>query len=264
MGGVNQSSDPTGREKIFSLAYGQFEARYSSLPPRVAALRVKSRETVEGLRPMRRAISRTPTSWAQRSTISSRSANDRHLPEMGFDMNNGIPLRCRNQREPTTGDSPTASAAFSLVIPVAFCTQNSLSISRRCEGAPGECSASLPVNCFIHPAGLPINTSWLEVLRRPVESAQFTSEEFTGMLEANNIAISMDGKGRWMDNVFIERLWRSVKYEHVYLHSYDSIADLRQGLKTYFGFFNQGRTHQSLARQTPNEVYFAPRLRKAA
>jgi putative transposase len=96
------------------------------------------------------------------------------------------------------------------------------------------------------------------------QGSQFTSEEFTGLLRANNIAISMDGKGRWMDNVFIERLWRSVKYEHVYLHSYDSIADLRQGLKTYFGFFNQERTYQSLARQTPDEVYFADRLRKAA
>mgnify|MGYP002633563025 CR=1 FL=1 len=96
------------------------------------------------------------------------------------------------------------------------------------------------------------------------QGSQFTSEEFTGILKANNIAISMDGKGRWMDNVFIERLWRSVKYEHVYLHSYDSIADLKAGLKTYFSFFNQERTHQSLARQTPDEVYFADRLRKAA
>jgi putative transposase len=96
------------------------------------------------------------------------------------------------------------------------------------------------------------------------QGAQFTSEQFTGILKANEIEISMDGKGRWMDNVFIERLWRSVKYEHVYLHSYDSIADLRQGLKTYFGFFNQERTHQSLARQTPDEFYFADRLRKAA
>ena len=97
------------------------------------------------------------------------------------------------------------------------------------------------------------------------QGAQFTSEQFTGILKANSIEISMDGKGRWMmDNVFIERLWRSVKYEHVYLHSYDSIGDLRQGLKTYFGFFNQDRTHQGLARQTPDEVYFADRLRKAA
>lgn len=96
------------------------------------------------------------------------------------------------------------------------------------------------------------------------QGSQFTSEEFTSILKANNIAISMDSKGRWMDNVFIERLWRSVKYEHVYLHSYDSIADLKAGLKTYFSFFNQERTHQSLARQTPDEVYFADRLRKAA
>ena len=96
------------------------------------------------------------------------------------------------------------------------------------------------------------------------QGSQFTSEEFTGILKANTIAISRDGKGRWMDNVFIERLWRSVKYEHVYLHSYDSIADLRQRLKTYFSFFNQERTHQSLARQTPDEVYFADRLSKAA
>lgn len=92
----------------------------------------------------------------------------------------------------------------------------------------------------------------------------FTSEEFTSILKVNNIAISMNGKGRRIDNVFIERLWRSVKYEHVYLHSYDSIADLRQGLKTYFSFFNQERTHQSLARQTPDEVFFSDRLRKAA
>jgi hypothetical protein len=136
------------------------DARYSSLPPRVAALRVNSRETVEGLQPIRRAISRTPTSWARRRPTSSRSANDRHLPEIGLDMNSGMPPRCRNQRVPTACDTPTASAAFSLVIPVAICIQNSLSISRRCEGAPGECIAYLPVNCFIHPAGLPINTSW--------------------------------------------------------------------------------------------------------
>jgi putative transposase len=74
----------------------------------------------------------------------------------------------------------------------------------------------------------------------------------------------LSGSSNAQDNVFIERLWRSVKYEHVYLHSYDSIADLKAGLKTYFSFFNQERTHQSLARQTPDEVYFADRLRKAA
>jgi putative transposase len=64
----------------------------------------------------------------------------------------------------------------------------------------------------------------------------------------------MDGTGRWMGNVFIERLWRLVKYEHDYLQSYDSIADLRQALTNYFRFFNQERTHQSFARQTPDGV----------
>ena len=88
--------------------------------------------------------------------------------------------------------------------------------------------------------------------------------QIIGILKAISIEISMDGKGRWMDNVFIERLWRSVKYEHIYLHSYDSITDLRQELKTYFSFFNQDRAHQSLTSQTPDEVYFADRLRKAA
>jgi putative transposase len=74
----------------------------------------------------------------------------------------------------------------------------------------------------------------------------------------------MDGKERWMDNVFIERLWRQVNYEHVYPHSHDSIADMKAGLKTYFSFFYQERTHQSLARQTPDEGYFVDRPRKAA
>lgn len=96
------------------------------------------------------------------------------------------------------------------------------------------------------------------------QGSQFTSEAFTGILKANGIQISMDGKGRWMDNVFIERLWRSVKYEHVYLYSYDTIAELRKGLTTYFHRFNQDRPHQGLAKKTPDEVYFANGLRKAA
>ncbi|MBU3748545.1 MAG: IS3 family transposase, partial [Burkholderiaceae bacterium] len=96
------------------------------------------------------------------------------------------------------------------------------------------------------------------------QGSQFTSEAFTGTLKANGIQISMDGKGRWMDNVFIERLWRSVKYEHVYLYSYDTIAELRKGLTTYFQEFNQDRPHQALAKKTPDEVYFANGLRKAA
>ncbi len=97
------------------------------------------------------------------------------------------------------------------------------------------------------------------------QGSQFTSEAFTAVLKANEVAISMDGKGRWMDNVFIERLWRSVKYEEVYLRAYDSVAEARLGLKRYFRFYNTRRTHQSLDRQTPDEVYFrCDGLREAA
>ncbi len=89
------------------------------------------------------------------------------------------------------------------------------------------------------------------------QGSQFTSEAFTDMLDAQGFKISMDGKGRWIDNVFIERLWRSVKYEEVYLKAYGSMAEARQGLGTYFEFYNGHRRHQSLGRRTPNEVYWA-------
>jgi len=87
------------------------------------------------------------------------------------------------------------------------------------------------------------------------QGSQFTSEVFTKVLKDNGIKISMDGKGRWMDNVFIERLWRSVKYEDVYLQEYPSVNDLRQGLKRYFHYYNFERTHQALKGATPAEIY---------
>lgn len=87
------------------------------------------------------------------------------------------------------------------------------------------------------------------------QGVQFTSESFTEVLKQNEIRISMDGKGRWMDNVFIERLWRSVKYEDIYLKEYSSVDQLRQGLHKYFDFYNNERPHQSLGNQTPWEVY---------
>ena len=96
------------------------------------------------------------------------------------------------------------------------------------------------------------------------QGSQFTSEEFTGLLKKHEIKISMDGKGRWLDNVFVERLWRSVKYEEVYLKAYDSVADARQSLEKYFTFYNQKRRHQSLDRQTPDRVYYQQAAREAA
>ena len=88
------------------------------------------------------------------------------------------------------------------------------------------------------------------------QGSQFTSEEFIDRLKREDIQISMDGKGRWLDNVFIERLWRSVKYEEVYLKAYTSIADARRSLVCYFGFYNERRRHQALDKQTPDEVYY--------
>ena len=88
------------------------------------------------------------------------------------------------------------------------------------------------------------------------QGSQFTSNDFTQVLKDNNIKISMDGKGRWVDNVFVERLWKSVKYEHVYLHAYETVAEARAKLGGYLAFFNSRRPHSSLDRQTPDMVYF--------
>jgi putative transposase len=88
------------------------------------------------------------------------------------------------------------------------------------------------------------------------QGSQFTDCDFTAPLLAKGIRVSMDGKGRWIDNVFVERLWRSVKYELVYLHAHESIRALKVTLGEYFDFFNAARPHQSLDYRTPDEVYF--------
>jgi putative transposase len=88
------------------------------------------------------------------------------------------------------------------------------------------------------------------------QGSQFTSSAFTGVLQAAGIAISMDGRGAWRDNVFVERLWRTIKYEEIYLHAYDTVSDARSGIRRYIDFYNTRRPHSSLDRQTPNEAYF--------
>jgi putative transposase len=88
------------------------------------------------------------------------------------------------------------------------------------------------------------------------QGSQFTSAAFTGLLLDNTIAISMDGRGSWRDNVFVERLWRSIKYEEVYLRAYDSVSDARASLGRYLDFYNRTRPHSSLAARTPDRAYF--------
>lgn len=107
----------------------------------------------------------------------------------------------------------------------------------------------------------------LEALRRALligtpdifnsdQGSQFTSDDFTGILSARGIHISMDGRGRALDNIFVERLWRSVKYECIYLNNYEAVPGARVGLDDYFDFYNDERLHQSLDYQTPSEVHF--------
>jgi len=88
------------------------------------------------------------------------------------------------------------------------------------------------------------------------QGSQFTSADFIGLLTKHKIAISMDGKGCWRDNVFIERLWKSVKYEEVYLRAYETVSHARQSLGRYFNFYNTRRPHSALDRQTPDKVYY--------
>jgi len=97
------------------------------------------------------------------------------------------------------------------------------------------------------------------------QGSQFTGTDFVELVQQHGIQISMDGKGSWRDNVFVERLWKSVKYEEVYLHAYDSVAEARQGLQRYFSFYNQSRPHSSLGGRTPDMVYSAalPQLQAA-
>ena len=88
------------------------------------------------------------------------------------------------------------------------------------------------------------------------QGSQFTSSEFIATLETNKIAISMDGKGCWRDNAFVERLWKTVKYEEVYLRAYDSVSEAKASLARYVSFYNGRRPHRSLDGRTPDHVHF--------
>ena len=92
------------------------------------------------------------------------------------------------------------------------------------------------------------------------QGSQFTGEAFTGALTRNGIAISMDGKGAWRDNVFVERLWRTIKYEEVYLRAYAGVTQARASIGRYLGFYNGNRPHSSLGGKTPEQAYISMAL----
>jgi putative transposase len=117
-------------------------------------------------------------------------------------------------------------------------------------------SLSMEIDFCIEALGSALRRGRPEIFNSD-QGAQFTSEKFTAELAAKEIAISMDGRGRCMDNIFIERLWRSLKYEEVYLKDYASVAEARTGIQRYFRFYNQERLHQSLDYRTPAAIYLA-------
>jgi putative transposase len=96
------------------------------------------------------------------------------------------------------------------------------------------------------------------------QGSQFTSDDFTTMLRGHGVAISMDGRGCWRDNVFVERLWRSIKYEEVYLHAYASVSAAKAGVGRYLDFYNRRRPHTALGNRTPDEAYFIQQPLKIA
>jgi putative transposase len=96
------------------------------------------------------------------------------------------------------------------------------------------------------------------------QGSQFTASDFIGVLQERGIRISMDGKGCWRDNVFVERLWKTIKYEHVYLHAYDGVSDARTKLASYLDFYNRRRPHTALDRHTPDDRYFSSQPQQQA
>src|SRR3712207_6133352 len=239
-----------GRRAINSAFHCAIPARYSSRPERVAALCRNSREIVEGALLSRRAISRMPTSCARSSAISSRSANDRYLPDHGPRPIEGMPPRSRNHRDPTGPDTPHATAASSLLRPSAIPTQNARSTSRRAGGRPGDRIAGRPVPVVIPPAGRPISTPVLiGVLRRPVESAQYTSYEFGKALRASGLLASMGRVGSAFDNAMAESVFATLKTELIYRRSWPTRHELEMEVFSYLeGFYNTRRRHSQIGR----------------
>jgi len=119
-------------------------------------------------------------------------------------------------------------------------------------------SNSMTAACCLDALEAAIRDSGLPEILNTDQGSQFTGTAFVGVVQQHGIRLSRDGKGAWRDNLFVERLWKSVKYEEVYLHAYDSVAEARGSLARYFTVSNQGRPHPALDGQTPDMVYFAP------
>jgi putative transposase len=128
-----------------------------------------------------------------------------------------------------------------------------------------ELSNSLTVDFCLEAVAAAIRDYGTPEILNTDQGSQFTCSDFVDLVQNHGIQLSMDGKGSWRDNVFVERLWKSVKHEEVYLHAYDSVGQARQSLQRYFSFYNQRRPHASLDGRTPDTIYFGalPQLQAA-
>jgi putative transposase len=125
-------------------------------------------------------------------------------------------------------------------------------------------SNTLTTDCCLEALQAAIRAHGCPGILNTDQGSQFTSTAFVDLVQQHGIQLSMDGKGAWRDNLFVERLWKSVKYEEVYLHAYDSVIEAQRGLARYFTFYNQGRPHTALDGQTPDMVYFAAQPQREA
>src|SRR4051812_46559075 len=201
--------------------------------------------TVFGSMPKRRAASRwlSPSTWqAWRTRAYSSTAFILTLPA----VRTGRKIRRRLFTPPPRPDTPAASVRDFLSAAYRF-SRRVLAWRLSIPMEAAFCVEALEEALARHGRPEIFNTD---------QGSQFTSEAFTGVLTRNGIAISMDGKGAWRDNVFVERLWRSVKYEEVYLRAYDTVAEARASIGRYLSFYNARRPHSSLDRQTPDRAYF--------
>jgi putative transposase len=125
-------------------------------------------------------------------------------------------------------------------------------------------SNTLTTDCCLEALEAALRASGCPGILNTDQGSQFTSAAFVGAVQDSGIPLSMDGRGAWRDNLFVERLWKSVKYEEVYLHAYDSVREAQRGLAVYFTFYNQGQPHTALDGRTPDMVYFAARPQREA
>src|SRR5882724_4162852 len=258
-----------GRRAARSACHCAVVARYSKPPARVAALRRNSREIVDGARASRNAILRTPCPWARQSAICSRSVNARYRPDgSGADdakCDGAMPPASRNHRTPTAGDTPALTAASSLERPAAIAAQNRRRPSRRpTDGRPGERNLPRPTRSERR-LRVVIATPSGEVLRRPLESAQYLSIRYTERLAQAGIEPSVGSTGDSYDNALAETVIGLFKTEEIHRRGpWKGLEDVEFATLEWVAWYNHRRLLEPLGYVPPAEFEEAYHDRQTA